>query len=88
MEVEILVAKWMRVIEAEDAEEEDVGVAFQREVLTVLSRLASRVERIAVVVERMEFRRGQKRREVEKEIDKDAEGSEEESSEESDEEME
>ena len=46
----------MRVTEAEDAEEEDVGAAFQREVLTVLSRLASGVERIAAVAEGIEFR--------------------------------
>ena len=78
----------MRVMEAEDAEEEDVGAAFWREVLTVLSRLASGVERIVAVAEGMEFRRRQERRKAEKETDKDAEGSEEESLEESDEEME
>jgi hypothetical protein len=88
LEVEIPVAKRMRVTEAEDAEEEDVGAAFRREVLTVLSRLASGVERIAAVAEGMEFRNRQERREAEKATDKDAEGSEEESSEESDEEME
>ena len=88
LEVEILVAKWMRVTEAENAEEEDVGAAFWREVLIVLSRLASGVQRIAAVAEGMEFRRRQEMREAEKETDKDAEGLEEESSEESDEEME
>ena len=88
LEVEILVAKQMRVMEAEDTEEENVRAAFWREVLTVLSRLASRVERIAAVVEGMEFRNRQERREAEKATDKDAEGSEEESLEELDEEME
>ena len=56
--------------------------------MAVLSRLASRVERIVVVAEGMEFRRRQERREVEKGMDKDAEGPEEESLEDSDEEME
>ena len=88
LEVEIPVAKWMRVTKMKDAEEEDVRAAFWREVLIVLSRLVSRVERIAAVAEGMEFRRRQERRGAEKETDKDVEGSEEESSEESDEEME
>ena len=87
LEVEIPVAKQMRVTEAGDKKEEDVRVAFWREVLAVLSRLVSRVERIAVVAKGMKFRREQEQREAEKGSDKDAEGSEEESSEESDEEM-
>ena len=57
LEVEILVTKQMRVMKAGDEEEEDIGAVFQREVLAVLSRLASRVERIAVVAEEIEFRR-------------------------------
>ena len=60
LEVEIPVVKWIKVTEAEDAEEEDVGAAFRREVLTVLSRLVSGVERIAAVAEGMEFRKGRK----------------------------
>ena len=57
MEVEILVTKWIRVTETGDKEEEDVRAVFWRKVLAVLSRLASRVERIVVVVEGIEFRR-------------------------------
>ena len=48
----------MRVTEAGDEEEEDVRAAFWKEVLAVLSRLVSRVERIVAVVEGMEFRGG------------------------------
>ena len=53
-----------------------------------MSRLASRVEKIAVVAEEMEFRKEQEWRKAEKgTTDKDVEGSEEESLDESDEEM-